>query len=381
MNPGTTGDPEHPLAFLGWNPRVSAAFDTVAHGSKHLLVPGRVTTARRGGSMVFTMGGEVPADHAPTVARDARDDPVLAPCTGDWVALSRFGDAWLVEAVLERSGTLMRQGITGNSRDQVLAANVDSVLICEAADQGPNMGRLERFLSLAWTGRIEPVVAVTKAELAGDRLPEVTELVRSVCPGVGVHVVSAHTGQGMDALAERMAPGSTWVLLGTSGAGKSSLVNALVGQACMAIGHIRGDKRGRHTTTHRRLVLPPQVVSVCGGLRPRGAIILDTPGIRRIDIPGRSEGVDRTFADVTGLAEQCRFRDCAHRTEPGCAVRAAVDEGELDLNRLERWNRLRREAEHNRARVDARLRSERKRGRKATSKDRRTRTRPERGGR
>ncbi|MEU0487996.1 ribosome small subunit-dependent GTPase A [Nocardiopsis sp. NPDC006139] len=370
MNTRVTDTPPHPLTALGWNPRVAAAFDSASHGSEHLLVPGRVSAARRGGSVVRVPGGEVPADHSPAVLKDTRTDPTLAPCTGDWVALRRSGDAWLVEAVLERSGTLVRQGIAKDSYDQVLAANVDRVLICEAADQGPNVGRLERFLSLVWAGGAEPVVAVTKAELAGDRLPEVVELVRSVSPGIEVHVVSAHTGQGLDALAERMAPGSTWVLLGTSGAGKSSLVNAVAGQELMDTGAIRGDKRGRHTTTHRQLLV-----------LPRGAVVLDIPGVRRIDVPGEAEGVDRTFADVTELAEQCRFRDCVHETEPGCAVRAAIDEGELDLSRLERWNRLRRESERNRARGDARLRSEQTRVWKARAKEGRERGRLKRGGR
>ncbi|MFD6100105.1 ribosome small subunit-dependent GTPase A [Nocardiopsis flavescens] len=370
MNIRVSDTSSHPLDPLGWSPRVSAAFDAASRASEHPLVPGRVSAARRGGSVVRVSGGDVPADHSPAVLRDARADPAAAPCTGDWVALRRSGDTWLVEAVLERSGTLVRQGIAKDSHDQVLAANVDRVLICEAADQGPNVGRLERFLSLVWAGGAEPVVAVTKAELAGDRLPEVVELVRSVAPGIEVHVVSAHTGQGLEGLAERMAPGTTWVLLGTSGAGKSSLVNAVAGRDLMDTGEIRGDKRGRHTTTHRQLLS-----------MPGGAVVLDIPGVRRIDVPGETEGVDRTFADVTDLAGRCRFRDCAHGGEPGCAVRAAVDAGELDLSRLERWNRLRREAERNRARGDARLRSEQTRKWKTATREGRERGRLKRGGR
>ncbi|MDE3720649.1 ribosome small subunit-dependent GTPase A [Nocardiopsis sp. N85] len=368
MNTRVTDTPSRPLTALGWNPRVAAAFDSVSHASEHLLVPGRVSAARRGGSVV-NLPEEVPADHSPAVLKAARRDPTLAPCTGDWVAVRRSGDAWLVEAVLERSGTLVRQGIAKDSHDQVLAAGVDHVLICEAADQGPNVGRLERFLSLVRTGGATPVVAVTKAELAGDRLPEVVELVRSVSPGVELHVVSAHTGEGLPELAERLRPGSTWVLLGTSGAGKSSLVNAIAGGDLMDTGEVRGDKRGRHTTTHRQLLL-----------LPGGAIVLDIPGVRRIDVPGDTEGVDRTFSDVTDLAERCRFRDCAHESEPGCAVRAAVDEGELDLRRLERWNRLRREAERNRSRGDVRLRAERIRHWKSADRRARENARFKRGG-
>ncbi|MEE2048317.1 ribosome small subunit-dependent GTPase A, partial [Nocardiopsis tropica] len=248
---------------------------------------------------------EAHADYAPALTRAAREDPSTAPCAGDWVAVRRSGDTWLVEAVLERSTSLVRQGVAKDSHDQVLAANVDAVLVCEAADQGPNVGRLERFLSLAWACGATPVVAVTKSELAGDRLPEVLELVRTVAAGADVYGVSAHTGDGLAELAPRFLPGTSWVLLGTSGAGKSSLVNSLAGQSLMDTGEIRQDKRGRHTTTHRQLLE-----------LPGGALVLDIPGVRRIDVPGDPEGVDRTFADVGELAGRCRFRDCSHGSEP-----------------------------------------------------------------
>ncbi|WP_159943974.1 MULTISPECIES: ribosome small subunit-dependent GTPase A [unclassified Nocardiopsis] len=352
----TDTPPEHPLTALGWNPRVESAFGAVAAASAHPLVPGRVASARRGAAVVH-LPEEATADYSPAVTRAAQADPSTAPCGGDWVALRRSGDAWTVEAVLERASRLVRQGVARNSYDQVLAANVDAVLVCEAADQGPNVGRLERFLSLAWASGATPVVAVTKAELAGDRLAQTVELVASVTTGADVYAVSAHTGLGLAELSARLLPGTTWVLLGTSGAGKSSLVNAVAGRALTDTGQIRQDGRGRHTTTSRQLLR-----------LPGGALVLDIPGVRRIDVPGAEEGVDRTFADVRELAGRCRFRDCAHGAEPGCAVTAAVDEGELDARRLERWNRLRREAEWNRARGDARLRAERRREWKAAER-------------
>ncbi|MFI6578964.1 ribosome small subunit-dependent GTPase A [Nocardiopsis sp. NPDC050513] len=357
----------HPLTPYGWSPRVEAAFDAVALTSEHVLLPARVAAARRGGAEVLLPEPET-AEHAPAVRRAARTDPAGAPTSGDWVAVRRSGDAWLVEAVLERSSALVRQGVATDSHDQVLAANVDAVLICEAADQGPNVGRLERFLTLAWASGAAPVVAVTKADLAGDRLPEVVELVESVAGGADVHTVSAHTGDGLDDLARRLLPGSTWVLLGTSGAGKSSLVNAVAGRTLMDTGEIRGDKRGRHTTTRRQLLT-----------LPGGAMVLDIPGVRRIDVPGDADGVDRTFDDIQEFAERCRFADCSHGPEPGCAVVAAVDEGELDARRLERWNRLRREAERNRSRADRRLREEEKRRWKANDKVARDARRRKRG--
>ncbi|QVJ01952.1 ribosome small subunit-dependent GTPase A [Nocardiopsis eucommiae] len=359
--------PAHPLAGLGWNARVEAAFDAVALGGPDVLLPARVSEARRG-AVGVRMPNHETATLSPTVRRAAEADPFTAPTSGDWVAVRRSGDTWLVEAVLERSGTLVRQGVAKDSHDQALAANVDAVLICEAADQGPNVGRLERFLSLAWTSGAAPVVAVTKAELAGDRLPEVVELVASVTTGAEVHAVSAHTGLGLEALAAQLRPGATWVLLGTSGAGKSSLLNALAGRTAMETGEIRDDRRGRHTTTHRQLI--PM---------PGGALFLDIPGVRRIDVPGDGTGVDRTFSDVNELADRCRFRDCSHGTEPGCAVRAAVDEGELDSGRLERWFRLRREAEWNRSRSDARVRAERRKEWKRNTREGREAGRLKRG--
>ncbi|MFB8764337.1 ribosome small subunit-dependent GTPase A [Nocardiopsis alba] len=356
----------HPLAPLGWNTRTAEAFDALADA--HELRPARVTEARRG-SVGVAMPGAATADLSPRVRKAAEIDRSTSPTSGDWVALRRSGDSWTVEAVLERSGTLVRQGVAKDSHDQVLAANIDGVLICEAADQGPNVGRLERFLSLAWASGAAPVVAVTKSELAGERLPEVVELVEAVTMGPDVYAVSAHTGDGLEELAERLLPGRTWVLLGTSGAGKSSLLNALAGHEVMDTGAIRHDRRGRHTTTHRRLV--PM---------PGGSLFLDIPGVRRIDVPGGEKGVDRTFSDINALVDLCRFRDCSHRNEPGCAVNRAVDEGELDASRLERWFRLRREAEWNRTRNDVRLRAERKREWKKLTRQGRESARHKRGG-
>ena len=361
----TSNTLDHPLAPLGWNARTAAAFDALA--SDGALRPARVAEARRG-SVGVRMPEPADADLSPQVRRAAEADRSTSPTSGDWVAVRRSGDAWSVEAVLERSATLVRQGVAKDSHDQVLAANVDAILICEAADQGPNVGRLERFLSLAWACDATPVVAVTKAELAGGRLPEVLELVRVVSAGAEVLAVSAHTGTGLSELAARLRPGHTWALLGTSGAGKSSLLNALAGRRVMGTGHIRGDRRGRHTTTHRQLV--PM---------PGGALFLDIPGVRRIDVPGDATGVDRTFSDVQDLSERCRFGDCAHDREPGCAVNGAIDEGELDPARLERWFKLRREAEWNRGRGDARLRAARKQESKKNSRIGREASRRERG--
>lgn len=366
--PDTHTHAAHPLTALGWNRRVERAFDTIAHASGHTLLPARVISARRGAALV-RVPGRIHAEYAPAVTRAAREDPSTAPTGGDWAAVRRSGDTWLVEAVLERTTALVRQGVAKDSHDQVLAANVDSVLVCEAADQGPNVGRLERFLSLAWASGATPVVAVTKSELAGERLPEVLELVREAAAGADVYAVSAHTGEGLGALAARFLPGQTWVLLGTSGAGKSSLVNTVAGSRLMDTGEIRQDKRGRHTTTHRQLLE-----------LPGGALVLDIPGVRRIDVPGDPGGVDQTFADVSALAERCRFRDCSHGSEPGCALVAAVDEGELDARRLARWNRLRRESEWNRSRGDQRVRAERKQRYKAADREARANARRKRGG-
>jgi ribosome biogenesis GTPase len=330
------------LSSLGWDDSWAETFAPYAD-----LVPGRVVRVDRGRCGVLTEDGDVQAGW--------QGEP---PCAGDWVALRAVpGAGRQVAAVLPRRTAIVRggvardsrDGLSGDSRGQVLAANVDVVLVVEPASPDTNIGRIERLIALAWESGAQPYVVITKADLVGDLpgdLPGLVDEAAAAAPGLDILPVSAVTGEGVEAVRAR-ATGTT-VLLGPSGAGKSTLVNALAGEEVMRTQAIRAaDGRGRHTTTHRELIVIP------------GGLIIDTPGVRRVGLFDMGEGLARAFADIEELAGQCRFTDCAHAVEPGCAVLAAVETGDLGERRLTAWRKLRREAAWIAARTDARLRAER----------------------
>jgi ribosome biogenesis GTPase len=232
----------------------------------------------------------------------------------------------------------------------VVAANVDLALLVASLNADLNARRIERYLATAWESGASPVIVLTKADLAPD-WPERKAEIEAVALGVPVHVVSVVTGEGLDGLGASFAPGQTAALLGSSGAGKSSLVNALAGAELMATQAIREhDARGRHTTTHRELLL-----------LPNGRLVLDTPGMRELGLWNADAGVATTFADIETLAAQCRFRDCRHEREPGCAIRAALDAGSLEDGRWSGYRRLKRELAREAGRSDPRQRAEARR--------------------
>lgn len=320
-------------------------------------IPARVSRVDRGACDVLAADGETRATYSGALKRAAADDPVNLPCVGDWVAVC----AAEVRAVLPRRTSIVRAGVTpGVSHGQVLAANVDLVYLAEPAVPSVDLGRIERLLALAWETGAEPVVVITKSDLA-----TVDEsAVAAAAPGATVVLVSALTGAGLDAL--QLAPGRTAVVLGRSGAGKSTLVNALAGADVMDTQAIRAaDGRGRHTTVHRELLV-----------LPGGGLIIDTPGLRSVGLYDAADGLAQVFADVEALASQCRFVDCAHDTEPGCAVTAAIAGGELPERRLASWRKLQREAAWMASRTDARLRAEQTRQWKVLHKAMRNRGRP-----
>ena len=269
------------------------------------------------------------------------------------------------EAVLPRRTAFVRAAVTpGASYGQVLAANVDVAVVTEGLHPEPDLGRIERFLALAWESGATPLVVLTKADLVPDAA-HVRDDVATAAPGVDVLAVSATTGEGMADLAPYVVAGRTLALLGPSGAGKSTLTNALAGETVMVTRELRADGKGRHTTVHRELVL-----------LPGGGLIVDTPGLRSVGLTDVSESLDMVFAEVEALAAQCRFADCEHRTEPDCAVLAALDNGELSERRWESYIKLAREARWMAMRHDARLRSEERAKWKRISKDVRNRIRP-----
>ena len=341
-----------PLDAYGWTSELDQLFRPMAEAG---LVPGRIVRVDRGVCDVAVADG----DTAVTVRADTgpvtHHDPLHWACTGDWAAVSTGAAGTCVQALLPRRTAVVRSTSSQRSEGQVLAANVDTVVIAASLATPPDLGRIERFLALAWESGAQPLVVLTTADLA-TAADHIREDVEKICPGADVLVVSAATGRGMDVLAACL-PGTS-ALIGQSGAGKSTIANSLLGRAVMEVRETRqGDNKGRHTTTTREL-LP----------LPGGGVLIDTPGLRGVGMYDAAEGLGQAFADVEELAEDCRFGDCGHVAEPGCAVLEAVEEGLLTERRLDSYRKLLRENEWIASRTDARLRAERLRHWKVQSK-------------
>lgn len=341
LYPSSLPTESSPLARYGWTPELDEFFAPLAEAG---LLPARITRVDRGQCDAVLADPET--GELRTVRLDTRPvgdaDMINCPCTGDWAAVDLHARPMaVVSALLPRSTAIIRKVAGKRSDGQVLAANVDTVLITASLAADPDLGRIERFLALAWESGAEPLVVLTKADLVDD-----AEFIRAdvegVAPGVTVLVVSAETGEGIDVL-RACAPGTT-VLIGQSGVGKSTLTNALVGSEVMTVQEAREvDQKGRHTTTTRELIP-----------LPGGGVLIDTPGLREVGLYG-GEGVDLAFADIAELAEGCRFHDCNHHTEPGCAVRAALEDGTLPQRRMDSYLKLQRENEWIASRTDARV--------------------------
>jgi ribosome biogenesis GTPase / thiamine phosphate phosphatase len=349
--------------MLGWDDGHAASFAPYDHDGQ---VPARVTRVDRGACDALAADGPSRATFSGALLQAGATDPVATPCVGDWIVLRAWSDDRVTaEAVLPRRTAFVRAAVTpGASYGQVLAANVDIAVVTEGLHPEPDLGRIERFLALAWESGATPLVVLTKADLVPDA-DHLRDDVATAAPGVEVLAVSATTGAGMAELAPYVVRGRTLALLGPSGAGKSTLTNALAGEAVMVTRELRADGKGRHTTVHRELVVLPD-----------GGLIVDTPGLRSVGLTDVSESLDMVFAEVEELAAQCRFGDCEHRTEPGCAVLAALETGELSERRWESYVKLGREARWMAMRHDARLRSEERAKWKRITKDVRHRTRP-----
>ncbi|QLH24767.1 ribosome small subunit-dependent GTPase A [Streptomyces sp. Rer75] len=335
------------LAPYGWDDGWEAAFGPYARQG---LIPGRVVRVDRGRCDVVTPDGTVRADTEFVVPRD----PMKVVCTGDWAAVDAAdaGEPRYVRTLLPRRTEVARSTSSKRSDGQVLAANVDHAVIAVSLAAELDLGRVERFVALAWESGAQPVVVLTKADLVDDpgALAHLVADTETSAPGVQVLPVSATTGQGVEVLAALLAAGTS-VLLGQSGAGKSTLANALVGEDVQDVREIRdSDGKGRHTTTTRNL-LP----------LPSGGALIDTPGLRGVGLWDAEGGVSQAFAEIEAYAADCRFHDCAHETEPGCAVLAAVEDGSLPPRRLDSYRKLLRENAYLAARTDARLRSEMRR--------------------
>ena len=309
---------------------------------------GRVVRVDRGVATVLTEDGVVRASYGADLLSLMSTDSTAAPCTGDWCVVRDWPDHRVtLDQLLPRRTAVVRATSGEQSRGQVLCANADHVAVVASLHPAPAVSKIERMVALAWESGAQPLVVLTKADLVPDA-HLVAEDVASAAPGVEVVVCSTVTGEGVDRIRELVGANGTIALLGSSGHGKSSLTNALVGAEVLATKEIGDDGRGRHTSVRRELVV-----------LPGGGAIIDTPGLRGVGLIDADEGIAATFADVEALIAHCRFNDCSHRSEPGCAVLAALADGSLPQRRFESWQKLQREMAWMAARKDARLRAER----------------------
>jgi ribosome biogenesis GTPase / thiamine phosphate phosphatase len=327
------------LEELGWSAFFADAFEPY---KREDTVPARVAVRHHGPCELFT--GRGPLGGVPMGRLE--DDEL--PAVGDWVVARTLpGERRaLIEAVLPRRSAFKRQEAGKRSVEQVVAANVDTVFLVSAFAHDLNVRRTERYLTAAWESGAEPVIVLNKADLSPDPAAEAAAI-EAIAFGVPVHAVSAASGDGLEVLQSYLARGRTVALLGSSGVGKSTLVNRLAGDRVMKVRDLRQDGRGRHTTTHRELVP-----------LPGGGLLLDTPGMRELQLWAGEEALDSTFDDVVSLFDGCRFSDCSHEREPGCAVQAAIMSGTLSRERYESWRKLQRELRRLEIRQDARLRAE-----------------------
>lgn len=331
----------------GWNGYFEAVWND---GEREDAIPARVIAQGRGAWRVAGDFGECLAEGAGKL-RLAAEKGADWPSVGDWVAVALWdqGNAALIQEVLPRRGKFVRKAAGKRIAEHVLAANVDTALLVSALDGDFNPRRIERYLAQCWESGARPVIVLNKADTCGNTQEKAQEM-EKVSIGVALCVISAKTGLGSDELQRHLRRGETVVLLGSSGVGKSTIVNRLLGRAIQEVQEVReSDSRGRHTTTARQMFVLP-----CG------ALLMDTPGLRELQLWDAEEGISLTFADIDALAARCRFTDCSHATEPGCAVQAAIKEHALDRGRLENWRKLRREQEFLRRKVDPQARQDEK---------------------
>ena len=359
------------LAVLGWDGWFEANFNSFApEGS----VPARVMAQHRGAYLVNDGCTDIDCELAGRLLHEARAKADL-PTVGDWVALrpTPTGDTSLIVHVVERRTKFCRKqagqltqtskGLKGVVAEQVVAANIDFLLVVTALNNEFNVRRLERYLATALDGGCQPVIVLTKADLCQDASPTI-ELIRAVDAFVDIVVTSVVNDMGIDELLSYLRGNRTVAMVGSSGVGKSSLINRILGDDVLAVNETRDDDRGRHTTTHRELF------KVDGG-----GLVIDTPGMRELHLWGADDGIAESFSDIVEIAAGCRFSNCAHHTEPGCAVKEALDDGSLDVARYRSYQKLNRELAAINRRSDYRAAAEHKRKWKAIVKA----SRPPRG--
>ncbi|HUQ77427.1 MAG TPA: ribosome small subunit-dependent GTPase A [Patescibacteria group bacterium] len=332
------------LAAFGWTAELA-----VAHAPHAALgrEPARVVAEDRGRYQIVGEAGELPASISGRFRHEAANDPSAYPAVGDWVAVERAptGDT-TIHALLPRRTALIRQASGKRTQAQIVGANLDTVFVVASLNADLNLRRLERYIAAARESGAEPIVVLSKADLGGD-IDAILLGVASVAGGAAFVVISSFDGRGVDEVRERIPAGRTVAFVGSSGVGKSTLLNTLAGEDRALVREVRaGDARGRHTTTRRQL-----------HLLPAGGLILDTPGMRELAL-WDADGLDQSFTDIDEIVARCRFGNCSHNGEPGCAIAAALADGSLGADRLESWQKLIGETAHHARRVDALARAE-----------------------
>ncbi|HEU4965235.1 MAG TPA: ribosome small subunit-dependent GTPase A [Bacilli bacterium] len=353
------------LNNLGWKPVFEEAFATFAEQG---LTVGRVALEHKRIYRVYSEHGELLSEVSGKMRYVAtgRED---YPAVGDWVVIDarpEEGKA-TIRAILPRSSKFSRKQAGETTEVQLVATNVDTLFLVNALNSDFNLRKIERYLIMAWESGANPVILLSKADLCDD-VDEKLAAVENVAIGVPIHVVSSLQNEGLDALRPYVSDGQTVALIGSSGVGKSTLINRLIGEEVMETGGIReDDDKGRHTTTHRELIVLPE-----------GGLLIDTPGMRELQLWEADEGFDNSFRDIEELAEACRFGDCEHRSEPGCAVKAALTDGTLDQGRFQNYLKMQRELAYLARKEDQRLAMAERDKWKALSKQNRKRPTPKR---
>jgi ribosome biogenesis GTPase / thiamine phosphate phosphatase len=320
------------LSDLGWNNFFEKEFEPFkAQG----LNSARITQENKNIYTAMDEKGELLAEVSGKY-RHRADTKGKFPTVGDWAAISRFDvDRAIIHALLPRQSAFMRKMAGKETEEQVIAANIETAFIVCGLDGDYNLRRIERYLTLAWESGAIPVILLNKSDLCPGLETRILE-VETLAIGATVYAVSAKDGQGLDTLSVYLSKGKTAAFLGSSGVGKSSIINHLLGNERLATNTVSdADSKGRHTTTRRELLL-----------LPNGGIVIDTPGMRELQVWGDDDGLRQVFDDIEELAAGCRFRDCSHLTEPSCAVRAAIEEGRLGADRFQSYTKLKRELEH-----------------------------------